>query len=189
MHAVNYLFLTRCAAVFNEVVRDGDILEIGSNIDFQGKTASGGAWDPNGVVRSIFAPRAKNYKGIDLVAGPGVDYVGDAADYKFADARFDVVLNISVMEHTPRWPEIIRNTLPLVRPKGIYIISCGSENNTKHPPEPWAIVPSNRLLQTILQHSTEFVLLHAGFEEYDNPMTDTSGCFDVVLRRGVRRSG
>ena len=59
-----------------------------------------GARDLNGTVRDLF-PSARGYTGVDLVAGPGVDVVADAADWRPREPAPDLVVCCEVLEHTP----------------------------------------------------------------------------------------
>jgi SAM-dependent methyltransferase len=66
----------------------GALLEIGSR-------------SRSGNVRRDMIPRSWAYTGMDIVAGPNVDVVGDAhrLSHLFAPGTFDAVLSISVVEH------------------------------------------------------------------------------------------
>src|SRR5688500_7599507 len=64
-----------------------------------------GGRDNNGSFRPFF-PDA-SFKVVDVVDGPDVDVVADAADFD-PQKIYTVVLCTEVFEHTPRWPEIVR---------------------------------------------------------------------------------
>jgi len=90
---------------------DGPILEIGSK-DY-GSTQD---------FREVYAGR--EYVGVDLAEGPGVDLVLDltAGIGPLAQGRFDLVICCSVLEHTPRPWEMAANIARLVRQQGwLYI--------------------------------------------------------------------
>jgi hypothetical protein len=58
----------------------------------------GGRWI-NGGVRELF-PNADPYVSLDIVDGPGVDIVADAATW-VPDRAYDLVVCTEVFEHTP----------------------------------------------------------------------------------------
>jgi SAM-dependent methyltransferase len=94
-----------------------DVLEIGS-------------CDVNGSVRPLF-PAATRYHGLDIVAGPGVDEVADAADWH-APGAFDVVVSTEVLEHAPRWRDVVRNAWEALRPGGVLVLTCATEPRPAH---------------------------------------------------------
>jgi hypothetical protein len=69
-------------------VPKGSILEIGSRA-------------PTGVVRRDMVPDGWSYVGMDILAGPNVDIVGDAHELSsiFRTQKFDAVMAFSVIEH------------------------------------------------------------------------------------------
>lgn len=96
-------------------------LELGSVIDLGGR-------DINGTVHSLFVTKPFV---IDIAPGPGVDVVADAADW-VPDREFDVVLCTEVLEHTPRWPGIIRTAHNALRPGGVLILTCATHGRPPH---------------------------------------------------------
>jgi SAM-dependent methyltransferase len=114
VHAQAYDFVARCASGITAPV---EVLEIGS-------------CDVNGGVRSLF-PTASRYHGIDVVAGPGVDEVADAAAWH-TPAAFDVVVSTEVLEHAPRWAAVVHNAWEALRPGGRLILTCAAEPRILH---------------------------------------------------------
>ena len=80
-----------------------------------------GSFDCNGSVRSLF--QGIPYTGIDLDAGPGVDMVADAATFT-PDEAPDLVLCLSVLEHTPKRAEIVANAHRILAPGGWLILAA-----------------------------------------------------------------
>lgn len=89
-----------------------------------------GSCDVNGSVRPLF-PGATRYHGLDIVAGPGVDEVADAADWHAPDS-FDVVVSTEVLEHAPRWEDVVRNAWEALRPGGQLILTCATDPRPPH---------------------------------------------------------
>jgi SAM-dependent methyltransferase len=140
VHVQAYDFVSRCAATIVEPV---EVLEIGS-------------CDVNGGVRPLF-PTASRYHGIDVVEGPGVDEVADAADWRRTDG-FDVVVSTEVLEHAPRWPDVVRNAWDALRSGGQLILTCAAEPRPPHsaidgwevrPDEHYANVDPDELLALV----------------------------------------
>lgn len=113
MHVQAHDFVARHA----RTVRPASVLEIGS-------------YDVNGSVRPLF-PSAIAYHGIDVVDGPGVDEVADAADWRAA-RTFDVVVTTEVLEHAPRWRDILRNAWDALAPGGMLLVTCATDPRPPH---------------------------------------------------------
>lgn len=89
-----------------------------------------GSLDINGSVRAAF-PHAASYHGVDLVAGPGVDEVADAADWRPPRA-YDVVVCAEVLEHAPRWEAVLRTCWDALAPGGLLLMTCATEGRAPH---------------------------------------------------------
>jgi SAM-dependent methyltransferase len=90
-----------------------------------------GSLDINGGVRDLF-PDAE-YMGVDIVPGPGVDHVGNAATWTTArDLTFDVVLCLEVFEHTPEWRNIVANMAKFLKVDGIAIMTAACDPRAPH---------------------------------------------------------
>lgn len=113
MHAQAHDFVAAHAAA----LRPASVLEIGS-------------LDVNGSVRPLFAG-ARRYLGIDIAPGPGVDEVADAADWS-SDERFDVVVSTEVLEHAPRWSDVVANAWTALAPGGTLLVTCATDPRPPH---------------------------------------------------------
>jgi SAM-dependent methyltransferase len=84
-----------------------------------------GANDVNGSVRplvELLEPR--EYIGIDIVPGPGVDIVCRAEQLveKFGRDSFDVIISCTTLEHIKDWRATISNMKNICTPNGLLII-------------------------------------------------------------------
>src|SRR5690348_8310771 len=74
-----------------------------------GRIAEIGAYAVNDSIRRFF-PWAREYIGVDLARGPGVDVV--MSGHEFGESNsFDVVLSCEVFEHNPAWLETFVNMI------------------------------------------------------------------------------
>jgi len=89
-----------------------------------------GSLDINGSLRE-FATGCR-YVGIDVGPGPGVDVVCAGQDFDPGDERFDVVWSAECMEHNPYWAATIENMVRLLRPGGLFVLSCASPGRAAH---------------------------------------------------------
>jgi hypothetical protein len=74
-----------------------------------------GSLDVNGSVRDLFP--GTDYTGIDLLAGPGVDVVGDVVDYSHS-TPVDLVLCLEVLEHSDHPAEVCKSAGRLLDREG-----------------------------------------------------------------------
>jgi SAM-dependent methyltransferase len=88
-----------------------------------------GSRDVNGSARVLFP--GSRYLGVDILPGPGVDVVADAADFRLAPL-FDVVLSTEALEHTPRGKEICRTAWHLLRPGGAFLVTAATNRRGPH---------------------------------------------------------
>lgn len=88
-----------------------------------------GARDVNGTTRDLF-PDAR-YVGLDIENGSNVDIVADAAEWT-PDATYDIVICMSVLEHAPRWRDIITTAFVALRPGGVFVLTTVSDPFPAH---------------------------------------------------------
>lgn len=85
--------------------------ELTKKYDFKGKTILEiGSYDVNGTLQQYFRPLAKEYIGVDIEHGPGVDEVVDEdADLvkTYGKNSFDIVICTEMLEHAKDWRKAI----------------------------------------------------------------------------------
>lgn len=105
-----------------------DVLEVGS-------------LNVNGTIRPMVEARhPRQYLGVDVVSGPGVDAVVDVENLTstFGEESFDVVISTEMMEHTADWQAAIINMVEVLRPGGVLLITTRSPGFAyHHPPDRW----------------------------------------------------
>lgn len=106
-----------CRSSFPEFFEAVRVLEVGS-------------LDVNGSVRELF--ESCDYTGIDVGPGPGVDVVVSGQDYDAPDGSFDVVISAECMEHNPAWVATIENMIRLLRPDGLFVLTCAAPGRREH---------------------------------------------------------
>lgn len=93
-----------------------------------------GSFDVYGTFRSMFTS-AREYIGIDLSAGPGVDLVLSAHDMvgnKELGSEFDCVISCEALEHDPDWRLTIANSLAMLASPGMLVVTCASTGRPEH---------------------------------------------------------
>lgn len=116
-HREQRRFCEEVRARFPERFRGTAVLEVG-------------ALNVNGTVRDLFADG--RYVGLDCRPGPGVDVVALAHEYAAPDGAFDVVCALETFEHDPHAPATIRNMLRVLRPGGLFFMTCAGEGRPEH---------------------------------------------------------
>lgn len=114
MHAEAFAFVER---TLSSIPPRGRVVELGSR-------------NINGSVRPWFAS-AEDYTGVDLVEGPGVDVVADAALYE-PDRPPDVVVCCEVLEHSPIANDIVANAAHMLAPGGWLLVTCATDPRAPH---------------------------------------------------------
>jgi len=89
-----------------------------------------GSLNINGTIRIIFAD-AKNYCGVDMQTGPGVDLIADSA-YWLAPEPVDIIVCCEVFEHAQEWRRIVEMTYKNLKPGGIFIGTAAGEGRFPH---------------------------------------------------------
>jgi len=89
-----------------------------------------GSLDVVGTIRDLFG-EAESYVGVDVVEGPSVDVVANAA-YWQPDIRPDMVLCCEVLEHASEAAEIINNAWLMLLPGGIFVVTAAATGRQEH---------------------------------------------------------
>lgn len=97
-----------------------------------------GSRDVNGSVRELFIGEVRDYLGVDLVPGQGVDMVLDAARLPFRDASFDIVIATEMLEHAKYWKACLRQMKRVLCVGGFLMLSTRSPGFPRHEePDYW----------------------------------------------------
>jgi SAM-dependent methyltransferase len=94
-----------------------------------------GSLDVNGSVRSyLMGLYPRDYTGIDIVEGPGVDEICDAEQIvtRFGPESFDLIISIEMLEHVRNWRSVVSALKNAVRPNGILLITARSRGFDYH---------------------------------------------------------
>ena len=92
---------------------EGLVIELGSNLP----TPQAVVHDPRASVPERY------YFGVDMIPGPGVDIVGDAARTGLADGSAAMVLALWMLEHARKPHRVIREARRLLIPDGILVVA------------------------------------------------------------------
>jgi hypothetical protein len=89
-----------------------------------------GGRDINGTPRNLFFG-ATRYRCLDILDGPGVDIVADAATWR-PDRAYGVVVCCEVFEHTDAWPLICATAYDALAPGGLLIATMAGPGRAPH---------------------------------------------------------
>jgi chromosome segregation ATPase len=105
-----------------------------------------GSYDVNGSLRG-HAPKTTEYVGLDLEAGPGVDFVVEPGKpWPVEDDHFDLVLASSVFEHDPMFWLTFLQMVKKARTGGYIYISAPSNGSVhRYPEDHWRFYPDSGL--------------------------------------------
>lgn len=85
--------------------------------------------DVNGSLRSLIEfYQPKEYIGVDIKEGPGVDLICKAEDIveKLGQESFDVILSTEMLEHVRDWRRVVHNIKNICKTDGIILITTRS---------------------------------------------------------------
>lgn len=88
-----------------------------------------GACDVNGSLKPLIEKYSpKEYIGVDIADGPGVDVKCDVADLvsRFGENSFDLVVSTELLEHVRDWRAAIHNLKAVCKPGGVILITTCS---------------------------------------------------------------
>src|ERR1035438_231159 len=108
-------FCIRMKSIFPFYFRNRRVLEIGSQ-------------DINGNARYLF--RSKDYTGIDLSIGKGVDAIGSGHTWK--GEKYDAIVCLECLEHDVHWKETVLNSISLLKEGGVFLMTCATTGRPEH---------------------------------------------------------
>lgn len=90
-----------------------------------------GSADINGCNRHYFGPEC-TYVGVDVAPGPNVDVVCPCHDLPHAPESFDVIISSECLEHDMHWRRTLAKVCDLLRPGGVFLMTCASTGRPEH---------------------------------------------------------
>ena len=131
-----------------------------------------GSLDINGSIQPLF-PNAK-WWGIDIVEGPRVDAVEDAAYYAHS-SLVNLVVCCEVFEHTPLWPQIIANAYSNIEEGSAAIFTCAGRGRPAHSAVDGGSLRAGEYYQNVDENDIRLVMESAGFLEIVIEWLETPG--------------
>lgn len=110
-----------------EAQRGKSVLEVGS-LDTP---------ECGGSLRQVIS-EAREYVGLDMRPGPGVDVEGMAESYR-PGYHFDVVVSAGTLEHCKNWRAVAQNIKYLAKPNGLILVTTVAPgfHRHNHPDDYW----------------------------------------------------
>lgn len=90
-----------------------------------------GSQNINGTVRGYF-PNALEYIGVDIGRGQDVDWVVPGELLQLPDAWADIAVTTECLEHCNMWQEVFLNMIRMLRPSGLFLMTCASTGRAAH---------------------------------------------------------
>lgn len=90
-----------------------------------------GSLDVNGNNQFLFAEDCL-YLGIDVALGKNVDIVTPGHLLNLPPATFDVIVSTECLEHDRYYIETLRNIVRLLKPGGLFLMSCATTGRPEH---------------------------------------------------------
>lgn len=104
-----------------------------TEVDYQGAIVyEVGALNVNGQARDVVPPLWARWVGFDLVAGDGVDFVGDATEFLPGMLPCDVMVSTEVLEHAPEWERLLGAMCDVMKPGGWMVLTCAGTGRRPH---------------------------------------------------------
>lgn len=119
-----------------------------------------GARDHNGRARDYLPTLPARWVGFDLLAGPGVDVVGDAAELLPEWGQCDVVVSTEVLEHCERWSLLLHRMAAAVRAGGWLVVTCAGSGREAHGADGGPLLPGEYYGNVSVDEVVEVVERH-----------------------------
>lgn len=169
MHAAAMKFVQACV---NQLPPRLQVLEYGGR-------------NINGSVRGLFNS-AVTYTSIDIVLGPGVDKLGDAATY-LSPTPVDTVVCCEVLEHSNKWADIVKAAGRVLDPvTGVLILTCATIGRAPHSSVDGAQVREGEYYGNVQPLELTAILDMAGFEEHETTVLEQEGDLQVIAWKKAR---
>lgn len=118
MHSEALEFVKTCKAKMPSAFVEQVVHEIGS-------------LNVNGTVRDLF--ERCDYTGFDLMEGEGVDIARNYSLVQVAELnRPTVIISTEALEHDERWQDTLRAMAGNLKPAGVLILTCATNDRPKH---------------------------------------------------------
>lgn len=135
----------------------------------------------NGTVRPLFGDAA--YIGLDQLFGDGVDLVEDACIYE-PPQLVDTVVCCGVLEHSEKWPDLIKSAGRILDPKtGVLILTTVCNPWPAHSVLDGGALRFGEYYKNMDPLEVTAVLDVAGFEQHESDLQERTGDFFVLARR------
>ena len=95
-----------------------------------GRVLDIGSQDINGTNRGLF--EGSDYTGVDLDHTRNVDVVCRAHLLPYRPGTFDCVISTEALEHDQWWELTLRKSVELLRPGGLYVMTCAAPSRPEH---------------------------------------------------------
>jgi SAM-dependent methyltransferase len=118
----------------------------------------------NGSPRELY-PNASSYTVLDLLPGPDVDIVADAAQWDPDGRRWHVVLLCEVCEHTDAWPRIVHTAYKALRPGGRLVLTTAAPGRPPHSGVDGGPLRFGEYYANVQPEALRLALEEAGFAE------------------------
>jgi hypothetical protein len=141
-----------------------------------------GGRNVNGSVRVLF-DGGVSYTSIDLVAGSGVDAVGDAVTY-VPTSTPDTVICTEVLEHSPMWPLIVQHAGTVLGEEGVLILTRATYPRAPHSSADGHVLypHEHEYYHNIDPMELGAVVEGAGFKEWDLEVEELVGDLRLLAR-------
>jgi hypothetical protein len=124
-------------------------------------------------LRSLFA--GKQYTGVDVREGPGVDCVADVESLPQATASAGTIIAMSTFEHVPRFWRGFDEVHRVLRPDGVLLVSCPFHFHIhNYPSDYWRFTPE--AFELLLERYPQRILGSHG------PTTRPSSVWGIAFR-------
>jgi SAM-dependent methyltransferase len=153
-----------------------------SVVEFGSRTVSG-PWPCSGPVRQLF-PGA-DYVGMDLIDGPNVDVVADAATWEPVPFHpVDTVVCAETLQFAPAAERICRNACRLLAPGGVFVVTAAGVGRA-----PQSAVDGGQLREGEYYHNVNGEELRAWLAPFGFSLIDTFSEVGDIYAVAVRLSG
>lgn len=143
-----------------------------------------GSYNVNGRARDFVPSGWASWVGFDLLAGPDVDVVGDAAELLPQHGTCTVLVSTEVLEHYEAWALLLERMCGAIKQGGYLLLTCAGPERPPHSAGGGVLLPDEHY-RNVSAFEVEAVVSQFGFKTI--VVEDVNGDAHYIGKKAVKK--